>query len=156
MNQYEVHESKFRVVIKPKHSSDPKERKEFTLPLFNTVAHPRSEDLDSVSDVPVEENEGTIKVAGGTIEFNKERLINLAAIPQKANVAPSSRKLPEFPDSPVIKTTNKNAYEIRADVLHMAIDWAKVESSTENYQKPSDEKLLALAKKFYQFVENRR
>jgi hypothetical protein len=56
---------------------------------------------------------------------------------------------------PPIKT-GKNAYEIRADVLQMAIGWASLEDDSKPFRKPSDDELLALAKKFYAFVENRR
>jgi len=128
--------------------------KRFTL--FNTVAHPRPEDLKDTNQgtVPVEAKENTINLGVGTLVFNKKRLANLAAVPQKSD----SWKQSEMPDpTQVIKTTNKNAYEIRADVLHMAIDWAKVENSvTGVYVKPTDDQLLDLAKKFYSFVENRR
>ncbi len=58
-------------------------------------------------------------------------------------------------------TTGRNAYEIRADVLQMAIDWAS-SSIAHNSNNPiitksrSDDDLISLAKKFYSFVENRR
>lgn len=55
-----------------------------------------------------------------------------------------------------VAKAGKNAYEIRADVLQMAIDWARIEEPNVTYHKPSDDELLALAKKFYAFVENRR
>jgi hypothetical protein len=52
--------------------------------------------------------------------------------------------------------TGKNAYEIRADVLKMAIDWSSLEDGNKPFRKPSEDEVLNLAKKFYAFVENRR
>lgn len=53
------------------------------------------------------------------------------------------------------KQVGKNAYEIRSDILQMAISWAMVEDKVP-FQKPSTDELLNLARKFYAFVENRR
>lgn len=50
-----------------------------------------------------------------------------------------------------IKSTNKNAYEIRADILAMAVDWVKSHGTNK-----SDDEVLNIAQKFYRFVENRR
>jgi len=114
--------------------------------LFNAVAHPREEDLkDTVKGiVEIEDDENTINL-GGTIKYDKKRLANLAGTSQP------QRRVPEPEPSSILKTTNRNAYEIRADVLQMAIDWSK------SGQVPrTDEQLLELAKKFYTFVENRR
>ncbi len=52
--------------------------------------------------------------------------------------------------------SGKNAYEIRSDVLQMAITWSSIEEPGKSYKKPSDDELVSLAKKFYAFVENRR
>lgn len=115
--------------------------------MFNTVAHPRPEDLTDTSkaEVKIEEKEGTINL-GGAITYDKKRLANLAA------VSPRDNRTNEVPEPPsILKTTNRNAYEIRADVLQMAIDWARREENPR-----SDDQLLELAKKFYTFVENRR
>ena len=49
--------------------------------------------------------------------------------------------------------SGRNAYEIRADVLQMAIDWT---TDHNEWGKKTEDDALALAKKFYQFVENRR
>jgi len=48
----------------------------------------------------------------------------------------------------------KNAYEIRSDVLKMAIDWSMGEHVCQRYLY--EDELLNLAKKFYAFVENKR
>lgn len=50
----------------------------------------------------------------------------------------------------------KNAFEIRRDMLEMAIRWMTIEETEQKYKKPSDDDLLKLAKKFYDFVENKK
>jgi hypothetical protein len=65
--------------------------------------------------------------------------------------------LPPPPPPPPIKIANKNAFEIRADILAMAIQWLSLEDGFKPYKKPTEDELLALAKKFYEFVApNRR
>ena len=56
------------------------------------------------------------------------------------------------------KSVNKNAYEIRADILSQALAWVqyKGERSNTSSFSPSDEDVLTTAQKFYKFVENRR
>jgi hypothetical protein len=61
------------------------------------------------------------------------------------------------PEFKVNKPTGlKNAYEIRADVLKMAIEWSMIEDKRGSYKKPTDDQLLSLAKRFYDFVQDRR
>ena len=55
-----------------------------------------------------------------------------------------------------MKIVNKNAYEIRADVLSMALDWVRYKSGNGMSSTFSDEEVLSTAQKFYSFVENRR
>lgn len=139
----------FSVSVYPEYHGG-KRKPPFVFVLFNTVAHPRPEDLQEPTEQPVEEPDGTVsvKVGGGTLKFDKKKVASLAAIPQKQDTGWKSQ---EQEASQVLKTTNKNAYEIRADVLHMAIDWAKSRDDTR-----TDDGVLELAKKFYTFVENRR
>lgn len=66
-----------------------------------------------------------------------------------------SHKLTEKQYVPSVKPS-RNAYEIRADILQMAINWSQTEDGRGNYSKPTDDQVIALAKKFYSFVENRR
>ena len=56
------------------------------------------------------------------------------------------------------KSVNKNAYEIRADILSQALAWVqyKGERSNTSSFSPSDEEVLTTAQKFYKFVENKR
>ena len=142
-------EKDFSVSVTPWKSDEGKVQS-FSFVLFNTVAHPRPEDLKDVTQgtVEVEEKEGTINVGGSTIVLDKKRLANLAQLPSRDEQGWRQSE-PEPPS--ILKTTNRNAYEIRADVLQMAIDWAKNNESNQR----SDDQLLDLAKKFYTFVEDR-
>jgi len=64
---------------------------------------------------------------------------------------------PIVPPQPESKTVNKNAYEIRSDVLGMALDWVKYNYiRTENSPCLNDNLVVETAQKFYKFVENRR
>ena len=73
-------------------------------------------------------------------------------------------------NQPQLQSVNKNAYEIRTDILAMALDWVKWQTDMsleitnrrgcnqylEPDQLPNSDKVLEIAKKFYIFVENRR
>ena len=50
----------------------------------------------------------------------------------------------------MIQSVNKNAFEIRLDILKEAISWA------DRNDESTDEDVIGIAKKFYSFVENRR
>jgi len=131
---------------------NPPANKDIILHLFNTVAHPRPIDLKESNDVPVE-NDGEKIAVGGRIHLNKKNIQKLVGI------EPREEKLNDTDErqyTPPTKQIGRNAYEIRADVLQMAIDWAKTEDGHGQYTKPSDDDVIALAKKFYSFVENRR
>ena len=52
-----------------------------------------------------------------------------------------------------IKTINKNAYEIRTEVLFMALDFIKWQNKIENITPKS---VLEVAEQFYSFVENKK
>ena len=57
-----------------------------------------------------------------------------------------------------IKSVNKNAYEIRSDILGQALAWVqykKERANSTNYTC-TDEEVLETASKFYKFVENKR
>lgn len=55
-----------------------------------------------------------------------------------------------------IKTVNKNAYEIRTEVLAMALDWVKFRKEFDKNILGNDEDVLNTAQKFYRFVEDKR
>lgn len=120
---------------------------------FNTVAHPRPEDLEDISQVTVEEKGGIINVGDGTIVVDKKRMADLAAVPQKPDIQ-SSWKQHESTESSIIKTTNKNAYELRTEILKMALDYIGNGRSWPDFNTP--DKVLDVAKTFYTFVENKR
>ena len=63
--------------------------------------------------------------------------------------SPRSNQIP-------VKTVNKNAYEIRADILAQALDWTRFKKETSSLSTITDEDVISTAQKFYRFVENRR
>lgn len=78
----------------------------------------------------------------------------------------AQRIYPERDKVERVHTVNKNAYEIRADILAMAIDWLRYQTDVAISSRgeethiplsaPSNNEVLATAKQFYSFVENRR
>jgi hypothetical protein len=57
-----------------------------------------------------------------------------------------------------IKSVNKNAYEIRTDILSMALGWVQYKGQMMSHTasfSPTDEDVLTTAHKFYKFVEKR-
>lgn len=125
---------------------NPQDNENITLTLFNTIAHPRPEDLTPNSDVKVEADGERIAV-GDKIKMNKRTIQKLFGHEQSEH---SVEK--EEPSQRRQVASNRNAYEIRADVLQMALDW----SIAKNKSGLSEEEVLQTAKKFYAFVENRR
>jgi hypothetical protein len=87
-----------------------------------------------------------------------------------AEPAPS----PNFPlpgnlEPHLVQSVNKNAYEIRSDVLQKALEWIRWQTDTQlsvadrkgtvlslSSSVPTSDQVLDIAKKFYAFVENRR
>jgi hypothetical protein len=144
--------------------------------LFNTVIHP--EPINTIG-VPIE-LDGTIlgdtmrpnvNVHNGILTINNQqtRFKYLAGISSKEeletsimneSVKPQHQYKAELPvateecGKPVI-IKNRNAFEIRLSVLENAIHWSSLEETKGQYKKPSDDELLSLARKFYDFVENK-
>jgi hypothetical protein len=94
--------------------------------------------------IPVKYNEETNTLSTPSGEMTPEYVENLVSVAKK--VAPT----------PI----NKNAYELRTDILSMALDWIKykgeVQHATGPFSAATDEDVLSTAHKFYKFVENRR
>jgi hypothetical protein len=57
---------------------------------------------------------------------------------------------------PPVHTVNKNAYEIRSDILEQTLSWVKFKKDCHQQTSISDDDVIATAQKFYKFVENRR
>lgn len=116
------------------------------LKFFNTVIHPQR--LES-NAVPVEGDGEKISL-GGKLVFDKKRIQQLVGAGRFSELsAPRKDDEEEFPRRQPV--SGRNAYEIRADVLQMAFDWAAQENK---YTTPED--IIGVAKKFYEFVEDRR
>lgn len=64
----------------------------------------------------------------------------------------------KLPESQIVHSVNKNAYEIRTDILSMALDWMKFKRrlDVDSGSVISDDDVLGTAKRFYAFVENKR
>lgn len=131
-----------------------KDNYEFTM--FNSVAHPRPEDLKDVlmGSVPVEKDGDEISI-GGKIKLNPKtvRIVMGTSVPPvELNTEVAEEKIAS--KRPV---AGRNAFEIREDILECAID--VVRSSGKNNGRNIDElsnEILRIASKFYAFVEDRR
>jgi len=125
-----------------------------TLNMFNSVAHPRPEDLrdSGAGVVPVEKDGDRISV-GGKILMNKKGIKRLIGVePLKRNTVKQEENEEFTPKRQPV--AGRNAYEIRADVLQIAVEWASRKNVADQFTDPDD--IVDLAKKFYQFVENKR
>jgi hypothetical protein len=131
-------------------NSDLKTNTKYTLNLFNTVINPNPKGLpgcDNAEDVKVENTEKEIIVGGKRI-FNKKDIM------RKAGIEP-----PE--DFPKIeekhRPSNKNPYELRTDILSMGVNIINTSIGTSELDSDAKtEKILAVASKLYDFVENKR
>lgn len=125
--------------------STPPYDKEFVLSMFNSVAHPRPEDLNNSGVVPIEKDGDKIEV-GGKIILNRKGIGRLIGIDNK-----SKSDTEEEPQQRRQSVAGRNAFEIRSDVMQMALDFA-----THNKSQLTPEEVVNVAKKFYAFVENKR
>ena len=111
--------------------------------LFNGIIHSKPADV-STENLPV------------NIDVN--RFQHLAGIKSNASTKveledPITSTIHHIPDVKSQPKAGKNAFEIRADVLKMSIDWL---TRTPNSPMVSNEDgVIKLAKKFYAFVENK-
>jgi len=118
---------------------------EFTL--GNRVASiPPNEAGKGGSDVKIE-RKGKDIVIGDRIKLEKNRIQNLVNPTDPTNNG--ANRGSGFVSRP--KATGRNAYEIRADVLEMALDWAK----THGDKKLDTDDVLDIAEAFYGFVEHK-
>lgn len=119
--------------------------KPVVLRFFNTVIHPQK--LRD-TNVPIEKD-GEKVFVGSSLVLDKKRIQKLVGtIPHEEK---SSRDDEDMPRRQPV--SGRNAYEIRADVLQMALDWSV---KTDEFRKKTDDDVVSLAKKFYEFVEDRR
>lgn len=115
-----------------------------TLNFFNAVAHPRAEDLKDVPPTVTVVNDGDKISVGDKILINKKAI---QAITDQGATKKTEDEVPRR--QPV---AGRNAFEIRTDILQMAIDW----SIYSNKNKLTPEEITQVAKHFYSFVESRR
>lgn len=114
-----------------------------TLRFFNTVIHPQQ--IDKAVAV---ERDGEKISLGGKFQFDKKSIQRKIGLTDKHETDDDTDDSLPPRRQPI---AGRNAYEIRADVLQMAIDWA----SRNNQAVKTPDDVLTLAKKFYSFVEDR-
>lgn len=120
--------------------------------IINTVANPRPEDLEDLQSniVKVNEDGDNIEV-GDSIILNKNKIskfMKLSGINNNNEKNVDHIEQEKIPKRQVV--SGRNAFEIRSDILTLAVDWSI-------YKKVQDEnEVLSIAKKFYSFVENKR
>lgn len=115
--------------------------------LINTVANPRKEDLDDVinNTVSIKDDGDKISLGNGIVVDKKhiQRLIGVIPVEnKKESIDPETIPMRQ-------SVSGRNAFEIRTDVLQMSLDFSRGKNYTE-------EQIIATAKKFYSFVENKR
>lgn len=120
--------------------------------MFNTIIHPRPEDIGLQGQVKVEKDGEKICV-GDKIVLNTTGIKKLIGIELKKENIDLTSMTPKLKQS----VAGRNAFEIREDILEAAIDVVKFSAHESNRTVDfiTDES-LRVAKKFYAFVENRR
>jgi len=116
-----------------------------TIRLFNTVIHPQNIQVPT-SVVDVEDGD---KISiGGKVVMDKNAVKKLIGFKPEL----PSKKEEEKDEPRRQQVVGRNAFEIRTDIMQMALDW-----STKN-GKPNmtPDEVVNIAKKFYTFVENKR
>jgi hypothetical protein len=126
------------------------------------IEEPGSSTRVHISSKPAEE--------GSMVDKFKQRVNfpHKSISDEVANRVASEMELPNKQPSEVVKTVNRNAYEIREGVLAMALDFVKWQTDTnmvlakesgmrlDMNSAPKSDIILEVAKKFYTFVEDRR
>lgn len=97
------------------------------------------------TDVKVEKKGKEILI-GDRIKLEQDRIQSLAQTEQA-----SGGQAPRGGFQPRQKVSGRNAYEIRADILEMALDWVK----HSNKNNMTEEDVLEIAETFYRFVEHK-
>ena len=111
---------------------------------FNTVIHPQK--LPD-TNVPIEQDGNKVTV-GTNLVLDQQRIQKLVGN------TPLDRTKTDEEETPRRQAVaGRNAYEIRADVLQMAIEWTE---NRDEFRKKDENDVINLARKFYEFVEDRR
>jgi hypothetical protein len=127
---------------------------EATVTFFNAVAHPRPEDLNDAVAVAIKDEKGKINI-GGKIVLDKKDIQKRGGLTPRWEW-PSEKEDPmaevSFKRQPV---SGRNAYELREDIIGKAMDvigWSNMVKNDPDYVS---DKILKVAEKLYQFVENK-
>ena len=118
--------------------------------IFNSLIHPNPTPTNT--DIPIEDSgDNNISIAGGLLKLNKDNIQRMSGINKQS---PTSYPFEESPlASKKQPQSGKNAFEIRSDVLKNALDYHN--NHKINSGIVTEDMVLATAKKFYQFVENK-
>ena len=109
--------------------------KDVTINIFNSNIHPRKDYSNTLSGTPV-------KINGSVIEKLK----------QYANIkSPEGITNSDTPPSKRQSLPGKNGFEIRNDIMQMAVDYG-----CYSKRNIDPDEIVNIAKKFYSFVENKR
>jgi hypothetical protein len=113
---------------------------DFEVIVFNNESSNRND----ATPILIKYNEETHTLSTPSGEMTPEYLEDLSAVAKKVTPTP----------------INKNAYELRTNILSMALDWVRYKGEAQHASSPftaaTDEDVLSTAQKFYRFVENRR
>lgn len=119
--------------------------KQFTLGNRVATTPPHESSRFGTVDVKVE-RKGKEILIGDRIKLERQRIQEMVKTETNNNSAQSKSGFQPRP-----KVAGRNAYEIRSDVLEMALDWAK---SRQDKNMDSDD-VLDIAEAFYSFVEHK-
>lgn len=109
---------------------------------------PQERSVTGTSEVKIEKC-GTEILIGNKIKLDKSKIEQ--AVNGHDTSMPSASASPKSGSPSRTKVSGRNAYEIRADVLELAIDWIK----HINRLNADETDVLDIAKAFYNFVENK-
>jgi hypothetical protein len=125
--------------------------------MFNSVAHPRPEDLKDFSEgiVPVKKEGEKISI-GGRISLDTKgikKMIGVEPVQREKRVEIEEERSSFNKRQPV---SGRNAYEIRDAILDKAIDIIRINGDYKNLSvNDIVDKILDISSKLYNFVENK-
>jgi hypothetical protein len=112
----------------------------FNLRFFNSVIRPNT----APSDIPIKQ-EGNKVTVGTNLVLDQQRIQKLVG-----NTPPEKVKSEEEDMPRRQAVSGRNAFEIRTDVLTLAVDWINHSNG-----KRTEDEVMRVAKLFYSFVEDR-
>lgn len=121
-------------------STDSVSPKTFILRFFNSVIRPNT----APSDIPIKQ-EGNKVTVGTNLVLDQQRIQKLVGNAPPEKVRNDEEDMPRRQ-----AVSGRNAFEIRTDVLTLAVDWINHSNG-----KRTEDEVMRVAKLFYSFVEDR-